>query len=67
MAELFENNFWAFCAALSALCAAIAIIADQRRAKRPVLENVGFMPWTGLSIFATLVTVLCIAVAIKSG
>jgi hypothetical protein len=60
-------HMWTVVAGGSAVLAAISILADRRRNKRTVLENVGFMPWTGISVMATLVTVMSVALAIKAG
>lgn len=65
--QLWDFHPWAFIAAASALVTLGSILADRRRAKRNLLDKVGFMPWTGLSIMATLTTVLSIALALKSG
>jgi hypothetical protein len=62
-----DFHMWTVIAALSALLSLISILADRRRSKRTVLENVGFMPWTGISVMATLATVVSIALAIKQG
>jgi hypothetical protein len=67
LANFFDDHFWSVVAVTAALVAAISMLADWRRHKRADLENVGFMPWTGIGIFAVLVTVLAIAFAIKSG
>ncbi len=62
-----SEYFWTIAAIASAGFTALCMFADRRRHRRKILEKVGFMPWTGLSIFATLATVLSIALAIKSG
>jgi hypothetical protein len=67
MFEHWQDHFWTFVAIVSALITALCMFADHRRHRRADLEKVGFMPWTGLSLFATLATVLAIALAIKSG
>ncbi len=61
-----DDHLWVVIASAAALVAAISMLADRRRHKRTDLEDVGFMPWTGISIFAILVTVLATAFAIKS-
>jgi hypothetical protein len=62
-----DFHMWSVIAALAAMLALISILADRRRSKRIVIENVGFMPWTGISVMATLVTVISVALAIKAG
>jgi hypothetical protein len=70
LAELiryWDFHMWSVIAALAALLALVSILADRRRSRRIVIENVGFMPWTGISVMATLVTVMSVALAIKAG
>ena len=62
-----DFHMWSVIAALAAMLAAVSVLADRRRNKRVVIENVGFMPWTGISVMATLVTVMSVALAIKAG
>lgn len=61
------NHFWLgiLCGALVVM--AVAIIADRRRQKRRNIENVGFMPWTGITVLATLIALVSAALAIKIG
>jgi hypothetical protein len=65
--QLWAFHIWTVVAASSALVALFSIIADRRRQQRTRLEKVGFMPWTGLSVMATLLTVISIALALKAG
>ena len=51
----------------AAMLSAVSIFADRRRQKRTQIERVGFMPWTGISILAIMVTLLSTALAIKAG
>jgi hypothetical protein len=67
MVDIWQDHFWTVVAIVGALVTAICMFADHRRHRRTDLEKVGFMPWTGLSLFATLATVLATALAIKSG
>jgi hypothetical protein len=67
IAQLWAFHSWAIVAAASALVTVISIVADRRRSKRHRLDKVGFMPWTGISIMATLVTVIAIALSLKVG
>lgn len=41
-----------------AVTAALAWIAERRRAGRVVLDQVGFMPWTGIFFFALMGAVI---------
>ncbi len=60
-----QDHFWAGLSAASALLVVISSIADQRRYKRIKLDQVGIMPWTGITVFCVLITVLAAALAIK--
>jgi hypothetical protein len=51
--------------AASALLVLISSVADRRRHKRTKLDQVGIMPWTGITVFSVLITVLAAALAIK--
>jgi hypothetical protein len=64
---LWDFHIWTVIAASSALVTLVSILADRRRARRTMIDRVGFMPWTGLSIMGTLVTVVSIALALKAG
>jgi hypothetical protein len=37
--------------------------ADRRRAKRPRLDSVGFMPWSMLSVLTLFTALVCFAFA----
>lgn len=60
-----QDHFWAGLSAASALLVVISSIADQRRHKRTELDQVSIMPWTGITVFSVLITVLAAALAIK--
>ncbi len=57
---------WITIATLSALLVVVSAMADRRRGQRTRIENVGFMPWTAITVFAVMTTLLAIALAIKS-
>lgn len=69
---LLTLSFWAehLWTAMS-LCAAVLVFissfADHRRQKRMRINDVGFMPWTAITVFSVLATVLAAASAIKAG
>ena len=64
--EISDNHFWTVAALCCGILVAVAAIADRRRNRRVQLEDVGFMPWTGITVMAVLLTVMTIALAIKS-
>jgi hypothetical protein len=60
------DNIWIVLSIASAIIVFISSVADRRRHKRKYIENVGFMPWTGITILGVMMTILSIALAIKS-
>ncbi len=64
--QLSDRNIWIAIAVFSALLVLISAVADRRRGRRTQIENVGFMPWTAITVFAVMATLLAIALAIKS-
>lgn len=60
-----SNHFWATMSALSAVVVLVSSLADRRRHRRPDINEVGFMPWTAITVFSVLATVLFIALAVK--
>jgi hypothetical protein len=64
--NIFETHFWIFTASCCALLVAVSAYADRRRNKRTRLEEVGFMPWTGITVFSVLLTTVSIAFAINA-
>lgn len=60
-----SNHFWVAIAALSGVIVVISSIADRRRHQRTDMNNVGWVPWTAITVFAVLSTVLAAALAIK--
>lgn len=65
--ELWDFHIWTIIAALAAIVSTVSIFADRRRHRRTRMEQVGFMPWTGISVFAIMVTLMATALAIKTG
>jgi len=43
----------------------VSSLADRRRHNRMNIEDVGFMPWTTITVFSVLAMVLSVALAIK--
>ena len=67
LAELWTFHIWTVIAVGGAILSATSIFADRRRHRRTRIEQVGFMPWTGISVFAVMVTLMATALAIKAG
>jgi hypothetical protein len=60
-----SNHFWTGVSVLSAILVVVSSLADRRRHRRTDIEQVGFMPWTAITVFSVLSTVLAAALAIK--
>lgn len=60
-----EELWWGAGAAL--IVAAIAALADRRRANRKDIEAVGFMPWPLVLVLSLLAAAVLTAFAIKAG
>ena len=67
LAELWVFHIWTVIAIAGAILSAVSIFADRRRHRRTRIEQVGFMPWTGISVFSIMVTLMSTALAIKTG
>lgn len=67
LAENWNFHMWAVIAVLSALASILFVLADRRRHKRTRLDQVGFIPWTGLSVLAMGITLLSAVLAVKAG
>lgn len=50
---------------LSALVVVVSSIADWKRTRRHNINAVGFMPWTSITLFAVLASVISAALALK--
>ena len=61
------QHVWTGITVIAAVVVLISSLADRRRQKRTNIEDVGFMPWTLMTILAMLLTVVAAALAIKSG
>ena len=60
-----SNHLWASVAVLSGIVVLLSSVADRRRNRRRNIEAVGFMPWTAITVFSVLATVISAALAIK--
>jgi len=52
-------------AGASAALAAFSSFADWKRQRRSDLDQVGFMPWTSLSLIGIVATMIFVALALK--
>lgn len=59
------NQLWTGVTLLSGCLVLLSSLADRRRNRRTNIENVGFMPWTAITVFSVLATVISAALAIK--
>ena len=62
---LWQDHFWTAVSILSACLVIVSSFADRRRHRRADINNVGFVPWTFITVFSVLATVLAAALAIK--
>ncbi len=66
LADFLSEHFWKVSAAFFVIMVAISAFADRRRHRRTHMDDVGFMPWTSITVFSVLAALLSIALAIKS-
>ena len=66
-ADFWDNHVWIASSMVSALLVLISTVADRRRQKRTRIDDVGFMPWTGITVISVLAMVITAAFAIKAG
>lgn len=67
LSENWSFHMWGVIAVLSAIASVLFVLADRRRQKRDRLDHVGFVPWTGLSVFAMGLTLIAAVLAVKAG
>jgi hypothetical protein len=65
VALFFSNHIWSALSVLSGIVVIVSSLADRRRNRRHNIENVGFMPWTAITVMSVLATVVTAALAIK--
>ena len=65
-AAFWTKHVWGGISLLAAVTVFVSSVADKRRQKRNRFDDVGFMPWTAITVIATLGTVIAAALAIKS-
>lgn len=59
------KHLWGGISLLAALTVLLSSVADKRRQNRNKFDEVGFMPWTAITVLATLGAVIAAALAIK--
>ena len=59
-------NAFGWIAIIAAMVIAVSAFADRRRASRNDLDRVGFMPWSVITVLATMVFAVFAGLAIKS-
>jgi hypothetical protein len=66
MAAIFwDDHLWLGAAMVSGVIVLVSSVADRKRNRRTNIEDVGFMPWTAITVFSVLATVIAAALAIK--
>lgn len=63
--SIWQDHLWMVVSVMSALVVLVSSLADRRRHNRVSIDDVGFMPWTAITVFSVLATVLSAALAIK--
>lgn len=62
---VWQDHFWTLLAIGSGLLVLVSSFADRRRHGRTNIDKVGVMPWTTITVFSVLSTVVTAALAIK--
>jgi hypothetical protein len=60
-----SDHLWTGVALLSGVLVAVSSVADRRRSRRSNIDDVGFMPWTAITVISVLATVVAAALALK--
>ena len=60
-----QDHIWTVSSVMSASVVLVSSMADRRRHNRASIDDVGFMPWTAITVLSVLATVLSAALAIK--
>ncbi len=66
MPNVFEIGVFAWIAIIAAVVIAVSVFADRRRTNRHDLDRVGFMPWSAITVLATIVFAVFAGLAIKT-
>lgn len=64
--NFWDNHFWSSISLFGVLCLVVSIFGERRRMKRRRIEDVGFMPWNDITVLSTLISLVAIALAIKT-
>jgi hypothetical protein len=64
-ATFWDDHLWLGAAMVSGVIVLVSSVADRKRNRRTNIEDVGFMPWTAITVFSVLATVIAAALAIK--
>ena len=62
---IWQDHLWMAVSVMSASVVLVSSLADRRRHNRVSIDDVGFMPWTAITVFSVLATVLSAALALK--
>jgi hypothetical protein len=60
-----QDHIWTASSVMSAMVVLVSTLADRRRHNRANIDDVGFMPWTAITVFSVLATVLSAALALR--
>jgi hypothetical protein len=60
-----QDHIWTASSVMSAMVVLVSSLADRRRHNRANIDDVGFMPWTAITVFSVLATVLSAALALR--
>jgi hypothetical protein len=64
--DYLDTHFWAALSIFFCTLIIISVLAEKRRQNRKRIEDVGFMPWTGITVMSVFAAVISAAFAIKS-
>jgi hypothetical protein len=66
ISDYLDTHFWAALSIFFCALIIISVLAEKRRQNRKRIEDVGFMPWTGITVMSVFAAVISAAFAIKS-
>lgn len=62
---MWQDHFWTLLSIGSGVLVLLSSFADRRRHARANIDKVGVMPWTTITVFSVLSTVVTAALALK--